>query len=63
MSQRNEPRLSVPSQATLDAAIRNAREERAEVLHLLTRTLVRSVAALWNRGATTGRTGATAGCS
>ena len=63
MLNRTEPLITVPPQAILDAAIRNAREERAAVLNQLTGTLARSVSGLWKRMAHTGGTGATAGCS
>ena len=63
MLQTNEPRITVPSQAVLDAALRNAREERAEALHNVSRALFRSVAALWRRNAPSGGQRATAGCS
>lgn len=63
MSKYNEPVITVPSQAVLDAAIRNAHEERAELLSLLPRMLTRWVSAFWNRLLRTGGTGATAGCS
>ena len=59
----NAPLIYVPSQTFLDAAMRNAREERANTLQQLTGWIVRAVTGLWSRQSPTAGPGATAGCS
>jgi len=47
MSQIAQPRIAVPSQEVLDAALRNARDERAEMLHLISAALARQAKTAW----------------
>ena len=58
-----DPRITVPPQAFLDAAIRNAHEERSVVLQQLLHWVSRSISALWTRQHRAAGPRATAGCS